>query len=870
MRLSASRLPQLAILGFAALMASATAALPLTAAADWPTYHRDLGRTGNDGGEPAVTALSRAWTSPNLDGAVYAEPLAVGGKVIVATEGDSVYALDEVTGGVLWRTNLGTPVRLSSLPCGNIDPVGITGTPVVDTTLGIVYAVAFTRPGQYRLVGLDLNNGNYRFPPVAINPSGFNPMVQGQRGALTLSQGLVYVPFGGWYGDCGAYHGWVVAVPAGGSGSQSTYRVPAGGGGIWAPSGPAVDGSGNIFIATGNGATGTAPDGTDSVIRLSPTLVQQDFFAPSDWARLNATDTDLGSVGPTLLNGGQLFQVGKEGVGYVLNAGGLGGVGGQKVSFKVCSAESLGGIAYMDPYLYVPCRDGLYALTLGAGPTLAAKWSDPGYWSGPPIVTGGIVWAINVNSGDLNGFDPVTGIKKFTTSLGSVTHFATPAANDGFVFVPAGSGVQAFSQPPTLTALGAASGPNCGGTTVTITGTNLVGATAVKFGVTDALSYSVTSNTQVTAIAPQGTGTVDITVVTARGTTVASPSDRFTYTTPSSAPPPVVARLTPSTAPFYGGTGVTVIGGCLSGTTVVTFGTTPGTSVAVVSPNQVTAIAPAEPAGFTDITVMTPGGTSATTAADRFTFVEGYWMVASDGGIFAFGNAGFNGSTGNIALTKPMAGLSHTPDAGGYWLVASDGGVFTFGDAGFFGSTGSLRLNKPVVGMASTPDGKGYWLVAADGGIFTFGDAVFFGSTGSLRLNKPIVDMAATPDGKGYWLVAADGGIFTFGNAGFFGSTGSLRLNRPVNGMAPTADGKGYWLVASDGGIFTFGDAGFFGSTGSVRLNQPVVAMAATHDGKGYWLVASDGGIFTFGSAMFFGSTGGITLNQPVAGIAAT
>jgi hypothetical protein len=85
--------------------------------------------------------------------------------------------------------------------------------------------------------------------------------------------------------------------------------------------------------------------------------------------------------------------------------------------------------------------------------------------------------------------------------------------------------------------------------------------------------------------------------------------------------------------------------------------------------------------------------------------------------------------------------MAATPDGHGYWLVASDGGIFTFGDAGFFGSTGAVVLNKPIVGMAATPDGHGYWLVASDGGIFTFGDAGFFGSTGAIALNKPIVGM---------------------------------------------------------------------------------------------------------------------------------
>jgi hypothetical protein len=243
---------------------------------------------------------------------------------------------------------------------------------------------------------------------------------------------------------------------------------------------------------------------------------------------------------------------------------------------------------------------------------------------------------------------------------------------------------------------------------------------------------------------------------------------------------------------------------------------------------------------------------------------QGYWLAGADGGIFAFGDAGFYGSAGSLTLDKPIVGMAASPDAKGYDLVASDGGIFSFGDASFHGSTGGMTLNKPIVGMALTPDGGGYWMVGADGGIFAFGDAGFYGSTGSLTLNQPIVAMTASPDGRGYWLVAADGGIFSFGDAGFHGSTGSTTLNRPIVGMATTPDGLGYWLVGSDGGIFSFGDAAFSGSTGSITLNKPIVDLAATPDGQGYWLVGSDGGIFSFGDAPFLGSTGGQPLNAPI------
>jgi hypothetical protein len=197
-------------------------------------------------------------------------------------------------------------------------------------------------------------------------------------------------------------------------------------------------------------------------------------------------------------------------------------------------------------------------------------------------------------------------------------------------------------------------------------------------------------------------------------------------------------------------------------------------------------------------------------------------------------------------VNNPSGGLS------GYWVVASDGGIFSFGDAKFHGSTGNLRLNSPILGVTATPTGGGYWLVAGDGGIFSFGDAAFHGSTGSIRLNKPIVGMAAT-GGAGYWLVASDGGIFAFGDAAFHGSTGSLRLNKPVVGMASTPTGKGYWLLAADGGLFSFGDAGFFGSLPGSGVTSPAVAMRPTRTGGGYLIVTATGSVVPYGDAPVLG-----------------
>ena len=233
-----------------------------------------------------------------------------------------------------------------------------------------------------------------------------------------------------------------------------------------------------------------------------------------------------------------------------------------------------------------------------------------------------------------------------------------------------------------------------------------------------------------------------------------------------------------------------------------------------------------------------------------------------------FGDAGFFGPAGGLTLNAPAVAMAATPSGNGYWIVASDGGIFNYGDAGFFGSAGGIHLNKPIVGMARTADGGGYWLVASDGGIFSYGDATFYGSTGGIHLNKPVVGMAATPDGHGYWLVASDGGIFAYGDAGFYGSTGAIQLNKPIVGMAATADGNGYWLVASDGGIFAYGDAPFLGSMGGTPLNAPIVAMAASGAAATGWPPPT--AVSSPTATPFDGSMGGQSNPNPITDIVAT
>jgi hypothetical protein len=240
----------------------------------------------------------------------------------------------------------------------------------------------------------------------------------------------------------------------------------------------------------------------------------------------------------------------------------------------------------------------------------------------------------------------------------------------------------------------------------------------------------------------------------------------------------------------------------------------------------------------------------------------GYWFVATDGGIFAFGDAPFYGSTGSLKLNRPVYGMTATPGGGGYWMVADDGGIFAFGDAKFYGSTGGAKLPHPIIGMATTPAGGGYWLAGSGGEVYAFGNAPDLGSLPAAP-SAPIVAIAATPTGTGYWLVAQDGHVYARGGARDFGSATGLK--QPVVGIAATPTGAGYWVATNGGQLYAFGDAPAKGSTPPPA--KPIVGIAGTPTGLGYWMVATDGGIFAFGDAPFLGSTGNLKLNKPVVGM---
>lgn len=444
------------------------AAVPSPAIADWLTYHADLARTGTDVSVPAMTNdINQRWLSPSLDGDVFAEPLVFGNIVVSATEGNSIYAIDARTGNLLWNKNYGRPVPSSQLPCGNINPVGITGTPVIDAATGTLYAVTFVWDGSttgsihYVLEAINLNNSGAELWHRTIAPTDptytFDPLIEGQRSALSFASGTVYIPFGGRYGDCGNYRSWTVGAAAtGATGAIVSYplQTPNGGGGTWASSGGAMDSSNNLYISTGNTFCnpGCAFDYGNSVLKLSPNLSLLDYFAPSNWAALNAGDTDLGSVGPTLIGNSLLFQVGKEGIGYLLSTSSLGGTNHQTPLFsaRVCNATAdaaFGGVAYSAPYLYVPCSDRLEALLVSSGPTpsFTSAWHGPAGSIGPPIVAGGFVWSVDWNGTTLYALSPSNGAQRLAATLPNAPmHFATPAAGDGQVFVPDWRQIVAF------------------------------------------------------------------------------------------------------------------------------------------------------------------------------------------------------------------------------------------------------------------------------------------------------------------------------------------------------------------------------------------------------------------------------------------
>ena len=344
----------------AAAVAAATLMLRAAGAADSVlTYHGHPDRSGNFIVPKLTWDRARSihldsGFQARVSGNIYAQPLywhqpgTERPLLLVATEDDMVYALDAERGNAIWSRSLGSAIPLASLDCGNIDPLGITGTPVIDESTQTIYLAAGIRDSSgphHRIFALSLKDGSPRAGwPVDIEDvlkgqhPHFNPKDQNERGALTILNGTLYVPFGGHFGDCGQYHGWVVGISLQDPSATTSRATRAVGGGIWAPGGMSTDGT-SLFVATGNTLDATTWSDGEAVIRLPPDLrrtdATKDFFAPANWLDLDAQDADLGGTAPIPLDlpveGGDqavILALGKDGRAYLLDRRDLGGIGG--------------------------------------------------------------------------------------------------------------------------------------------------------------------------------------------------------------------------------------------------------------------------------------------------------------------------------------------------------------------------------------------------------------------------------------------------------------------------------------------------------------------------------------------------------------
>lgn len=451
----------LALAGASALLAApqagaaraATAATARAAAApgisgQWTTYGGSASRTSVQPVSPPLRPLRAWWTSPGLDGPVYGEPLVFGDLVYVATEADTVYALRASTGRVAWARRVGTPAPASALPCGDISPVvGVTSTMVVDPATSTLYASAETSVGghvRHLLVAIDARTGVTLWRRDLDRP-GWTAAAQLQRAALALDAGRVLVGFGGNYGDCSSYHGWLLGVPDRGTGPIRAYEVPTSReGAIWAPSGVAVDAAGHVYLATGNGSSSTRFDHGDSVIELSPGLRLLGFFAPRDWSSLNSSDADLGSTGPLLLPGDRVVQIGKGAVAYLLDGARLGGIGGERASLDACFAT--GGGAYLAPFAYLPCVHGSLEAVRVTATSIRPAWTANAVNGSSPTIVGGILWTLG-NAGRLIGTTARGGRVVVDVPVVPVENYEAPGAGDGLLVVAGTSNVEAFAGP---------------------------------------------------------------------------------------------------------------------------------------------------------------------------------------------------------------------------------------------------------------------------------------------------------------------------------------------------------------------------------------------------------------------------------------
>ena len=410
-------------------------------AADWPAYHGMMSRAGVSTTMPAASGTPQRIQSLKLDGEVYASPIVVRGLTIVATEQDTVYAFDQSYRQV-WKRRLGSPSPAEERQCGDINPLGITGTPVYDATTNHVFVVA-ERGGSVRhvLYALDAASGRVAWS-TSVDLPGVSARDMQQRGALAIADNRVWVSYGAQAGDCGNYKGRVVGVPLDGGHDVIFYSPPTRrGGGIWNPNGPTVNAAGHLLVVSANGAAfpGDAYDHTNSVLELDANAKVVDSFAPTDWAANNQGDVGLGSQGVALIGTKWAVLGGKSGPVYVLKQGDLGGIGGQVDVQDIC--KSFGGAAVDGDVVYLPCTDGVRAVRVDDAGHLHVLWHTSGSITGSPVIGGGRIWVLDTTAGVLHALDPSTGTSLGQVDVGVANRFATPALYGAEVIVPTLAGI---------------------------------------------------------------------------------------------------------------------------------------------------------------------------------------------------------------------------------------------------------------------------------------------------------------------------------------------------------------------------------------------------------------------------------------------
>jgi hypothetical protein len=463
------------------------------------TYHGDPGRSG-DFAVPALTWQNAGSVRPDdafdarVDGHLYVQPLywvdpaTHRALLLTASESNVVQAFDAQSGKEVWRKSVGRPVPRAELPCGNINPLGITGTPVIDpATQAIYFDAAVDEAGgpRHQIFGLSLKDGSILqgFPVDvgrALQSAGrrFDPRTQNQRTALTLNDGTVYAGFSGHFGDCGDYHGFVVGVPLHDPGKVLSFETRARGGGIWAPGGLPVVGH-DMFFATGNTFGAKAWSDGEAVFRVGADLRRsdstRDYFAPSDWRSMDERDEDLGGSNPLPLNVGNqalILALGKDRKAYLLDRNNLGGIGGQLAVETVSrspirtspASYPLGNdvmVAFQGPGSQCPGGGGgggggasltVLKIAAGAPPTMNTAWCGAVSGGGSPMVTttdghsDPIVWMVGAEGDNrLHAFRGDAGAPLFTSApLSGLRHFQTLIATQDRLYVGADGRVYAF------------------------------------------------------------------------------------------------------------------------------------------------------------------------------------------------------------------------------------------------------------------------------------------------------------------------------------------------------------------------------------------------------------------------------------------